>query len=82
MTHRVLIVDDLEINRDILEGILEDDYDLLFAENGRQAVDIAIANQDAFKNIPVDFQIIYYQYSMGHKGLLKMILQSGRTIID
>ncbi len=34
----VLIVDDQEINRDILASILEDDFDLIFAENGEEAL--------------------------------------------
>ena len=34
----VLVVDDQEINRDTLEIILEDDYEILFAEQGEEAV--------------------------------------------
>ena len=36
----ILIVDDQEINRDALGVILEDDYDLLYAENGQEALEI------------------------------------------
>ncbi len=36
----VLVVDDEEINRVILGGILEDHYNVLFAENGEQALEI------------------------------------------
>lgn len=37
LRHRplVLVVDDQEINRDTLGIILEDDYDILYAENGK-----------------------------------------------
>ena len=35
----VLVVDDQEINRDALEVILEEDHDLLFAENGQEAME-------------------------------------------
>ncbi len=35
----VLVVDDQEINRDSLGIILEDDYEILYAENGKEAVD-------------------------------------------
>ncbi|MCM1022939.1 MAG: response regulator [Prevotella sp.] len=35
---KVLIVDDSEMNRTMLEDILEDDYDIIQAENGVQAV--------------------------------------------
>lgn len=37
---RVLIVDDVELNRFILKGILCADFDVVEAENGRQALDI------------------------------------------
>ena len=32
----VLVVEDQELNRDLLGMILEDDYDVIFAENGRE----------------------------------------------
>ena len=37
---RVLVVDDQEINRDALGIILEDYYEVLYAENGRQAMNV------------------------------------------
>ena len=42
----VLVVDDQEINRDILGEILADDYQVLFAENGKEALEIMRANED------------------------------------
>lgn len=42
----VLIVDDMEINRDILAEILKDDYHTLMAENGVQALEIINHNPD------------------------------------
>ena len=42
----VLVVDDQEINRDVLGMILEDDYEVLYAENGREAMEKIKANQD------------------------------------
>ena len=36
----VLVVDDQEINRDVLGLILENDYEVLYAENGREALEI------------------------------------------
>ena len=35
----ILVVDDQEINRDALGIILEDDYDIIYAENGKEALD-------------------------------------------
>ena len=36
----VLVVDDHEINRDLLGMILEDDYEVIFAENGKKALEL------------------------------------------
>ena len=36
----VLVVEDNEINREMLGAILNDEYNVLQAENGRQALDI------------------------------------------
>ncbi len=40
MRDKILIVDDVEINRELLAEILSDDYEILLAENGKQALDI------------------------------------------
>ena len=37
---RILIVDDSEMNREILTGILEDEYDIVEAEDGKKAIAI------------------------------------------
>ena len=36
----VLVVDDQEINRDALGAILEDEYQIIYAENGKQALEL------------------------------------------
>ena len=40
----VLVVDDQEINQGILEAILEDDYEVIFANNGVEALEAMEAN--------------------------------------
>lgn len=40
MRNKVLIVDDVELNRDILSDMLSEDYDILTASDGRQAINI------------------------------------------
>ncbi len=40
LRNKVLIIDDSEFNREILEEILEDEYSVLLAEDGSQALDI------------------------------------------
>ena len=41
LRHRplVLVVDDQEINRDVLGMILEDYYEIIYATNGREALE-------------------------------------------
>ena len=48
LRHRplVLVVDDQEINRDTLGIILEDDYDILYAENGKEALALVREHQE------------------------------------
>ncbi len=50
----ILIVDDQEINRDALGAILEDDYDLLYAENGREAMRLIRANAEDLSIVLLD----------------------------
>ena len=38
---KILIVEDVEINRDLLEQLLEEDYELLAAEDGAAAIRLA-----------------------------------------
>lgn len=40
MKRKVLVVDDNELNRDLLHKILQDEYDVLEADNGKKAIDI------------------------------------------
>ena len=35
---KILVVDDTEFNRDLIVQLLEEDYDIVIAENGEQAV--------------------------------------------
>jgi len=41
MMKKILIVEDVEINRDLLEQLLEEDYDLITAEDGAAAIRLA-----------------------------------------
>ncbi len=44
MRSKILIVDDMEVNREMLAAILEQDYPLIFAGGGRQALEILSKN--------------------------------------
>lgn len=50
----VLVVDDDVINRHILCGILNDDYDTLQAENGREALELLRAHADDISAVLLD----------------------------
>ena len=54
MKQKVLVVDDVEINRDILEEILEDTYDVIKAENGVEALKRVEENADDLSLILLD----------------------------
>ena len=50
----VLIVDDQEINRDVLGMILEDDYEILYACNGREALEMIREYSDRLSVVLLD----------------------------
>ena len=37
---KILVVDDTEFNRDLVVQLLEDDYDMVIAENGEEALTV------------------------------------------
>ena len=46
---KILIVDDSELNRELLAGMLEDEYEIYQVENGKKAIDILEENREQFK---------------------------------
>ncbi|MBR6873207.1 MAG: response regulator [Ruminococcus sp.] len=52
--HRVLVVDDQEINRDLLGLVLEDRYEVLFAEDGAEALDMIQQNINSLSLVMLD----------------------------
>ena len=54
---QVLVVEDQELNRDILGMILEDDYDVLFAENGAIAMDVIRENAATLSIVLLDLMM-------------------------
>lgn len=53
----VLVVDDHEINRDALEVILEDDYSIIFAENGRECLEKMSEYRDELSIVLLDLNM-------------------------
>lgn len=48
MKQQILIVEDNELNREMLKEILSDDYKILEAKNGQQALDILESKKKVF----------------------------------
>ena len=51
---RILIVDDSEMNREILTGMLEDEYDIVEAEDGEKAIAILEKGRYSFSIVLLD----------------------------
>lgn len=57
MKHKILIVDDAELNRDILREILHDEYEILEADNGRTALSIIEQERENINVILLDLMM-------------------------
>ncbi|MCE5235132.1 MAG: HD domain-containing phosphohydrolase [Clostridiaceae bacterium] len=57
---KILIADDIVINRRILETILQDEYCCIMAENGKQAVERALENAGSLSLILLDIMMPEY----------------------
>ena len=57
LRRQVLVVEDQELNRDILGMILEDHYDVLYAENGAEALDIIREHPDSLSLVLLDLMM-------------------------
>ena len=53
MKNRILIVDDAYINRELLKEMLSENYEILEAENGKEALDI-VENEKHINGILLD----------------------------
>ncbi len=78
----VLVVDDQEINRDVLGMILEDYYELIFACDGREAIQKIEENQDRLSLIMLDlimpemdgFAVLSYVHGSETLGRIPVIV--------
>ena len=52
--HKVLVVDDEAINRMMLEKILGTKFEVVLAENGRQALNIILENKETLSIVLLD----------------------------
>lgn len=69
---KILIVDDSEMNRDLLVDILEDQYDVIEAENGVRAIEILTEQRDTIAVVLLDIMMP----GIDGFGVLKHIAQN------
>ena len=86
---QILIVDDEEVNRAILRGVFEDEYEILEAENGKEAtVKIARSNNlvlilmDVVMPVLNGFGVLKFMQEEGMIDKIPVILITGETIED
>lgn len=78
MKAKILVVDDVDLNREILNEILSDDYEVLEASNGEEALEIINREEDNLAGVLLDLQMPVMNgfevlESMKRKGMLKRI---------
>ena len=73
----VLIVDDEEINREILQTLLEEDYDVIKASNGLEALSLIHENSELLSLIILD---LFMPVCDGMSVLRKLNEENGRKI--
>ena len=54
---RILIADDVEMNREIMGDLLQDDYDILYASDGVEALEMLHAHKDEIDLLLLDLQM-------------------------
>lgn len=83
----LLIIEDNEINRDFVANILEDDYNLLFAGNGQEGLDILEEEAQSVSAILLDIQMpvmngFEFLEQVGHNAELSQIPVIVTTVLD
>lgn len=84
---KILIVDDVSINRMVLTDILEEDYEVEQANSGKNAIEILNQKYDEFSLVLLDlimpgisgFDVLEYMNSQGWLDQLPVIVISGEN---
>jgi putative two-component system response regulator len=85
----ILIVDDMEINREILEEILEDQYDIICAEDGKKAIELIEQYESALSVILLDlvmpvldgYGVLEYMGNQGYIEKIPVLIITGENSI-
>lgn len=86
----ILIVDDTEMNRALLADILEDDYEISQAPNGKEAIDIIEKNYKSIDMVILDivmptmdgFDVLEAMHKQGWNKKIPVITSSAETNED
>lgn len=90
MENKILVVDDLEINRELLQEMLESEYDVMLAENGRQAMDIMDGEWEQLSAVLLDlimpeidgFAVLKWMREKELIGQIPVMVISGETSME
>lgn len=90
MQEKVLIVDDMEINREILTEILQDEYSIVTAENGRRALEILSEFRSEIKIVLLDlmmpemdgFDVLRAMQECSMLGVIPVLVITGEDSIE
>ena len=87
---KILIVDDVFINRDILAEILSDEYDTVEAENGEEALkviqeygdDLAVVLLDLMMPVKDGFYVLEHLKKQNYMDRVPVLVISGETSVE
>ncbi len=87
MRNKILVVDDMEVNRELLQQILKDEYDIAQAENGKQAIQYLNKMHDEITVILLDlmmpemdgFAVLDMMRKQGWLKKIAVLVISGET---
>ena len=85
MRDKILIVDDVEINRELLSEILSSEYEILMAENGKQAMKVLEARHEEIAVLMLDLvmpEMDGFVYMKSHTKKGGEILNSIKNVWD
>ena len=71
----ILIVDDMEINQEILTEMLKEDYNLIKAYDGQEAIDLLEKNH-------LEIQLILLDFIMPQKDGLEVLKEMKEKAVD
>lgn len=89
MKNKVLIVDDAELNREILTQILEDEYSIIEAEGGKEAIEALEKHHQEINVVLLDlvmpqmdgFEVLEVMRKEGYLKKIPVLIISGETAV-